>query len=82
MTTWTAENTYRCGVFDVERSQEILLIREANDDTGVLTRYHDPIRHNGTTIDTYEVKCRSIVPIYGDSHMPQMLLCFGVEEQQ
>lgn len=82
MTTWTVENTYRCDVFDVERKQIIKHVESADDEIGLLTLFHDPIKVVGQDLGTYQVKCRSIAPVYGGSHMPQMLLCFGVEAQQ
>lgn len=82
MTTWTAQNTYRCSVFDVERNQPILRVLSADDETGVLTCHHTPVKIVDDEYVAYEVKCRTIAPLYGGSPTPQMLLCFGVEEPQ
>lgn len=82
MTTWTVHNTYRCSVFDVERNQRLNNVAAADDGTGVLTCHHTPVKLVDDEYVTYEVKCRSIVPVYGGEPWPQMLLCFGVEEQQ
>ena len=74
---FTARNTRRAKVFDVDTKQEIDAVVSVDIDAGVLVRHHKPLRVVGDEIDSYTEYYRSIYPIYGDSRHPQLFHCYG-----
>lgn len=79
MTMYTASNTRRAKVYDVDTKEELKHVASIDTETGEVTIFPLPVRLNAdrTEVETYKVRYRTISPIFGGYPVPCLFHCYG-----
>ena len=77
MSVFTALNTSRARVYDIDTKQELKYVASVDTVAMELVCYEFPLRCEGERMASFTIKYRAIHPIYGGGFLPCLFHCYG-----
>lgn len=78
MTMYTASNTRRAKVYDVDTKEELKQVASIDTETGEAVVFRHPLKITADgEAETYKVRYRTISPIFGGYPVPCLFHCYG-----